>query len=117
MSFHFKQYGIFLKKNQVKSRKKIFGFLPKALIRDMLQSSQEECCMPRGPQGQKRPADPARNALKILKIAIGEIQEKLQEPSEQNIHARAKTLTKAQRSAIARKAAYARWHKVETATE
>ena len=79
--------------------------------------------MPRGPQGQKRPADPARNALKILKIAIGEIQEELQEPSEQNIHvrtrghARAKTLTKAQRSAIARKAAYARWHKVESATE
>ena len=79
--------------------------------------------MPRGPQGQKRPTDPARNALKILKIAIGEIKEELQEPSGQYTHARAggraraKTLTKAQRSAIARKAAYARWHKVETATE
>ena len=79
--------------------------------------------MPRGPQGQKRPADPARNALKILKIATGEIAEELQEPSSQQTHAhaggrtRAKTLTKARRSAIARKAAYARWHKVETATE
>ena len=31
--------------------------------------------------------------------------------------ARAKTLNKAQRSAIAHKAAYARWHKVETSTE
>ena len=79
--------------------------------------------MPRGPQGQKRPADPARNALKILKIATGEIEEKLQEPSEEQTHAwaggctRAKTLTKAQRSEIARKAAYARWHKVETTPE
>jgi hypothetical protein len=79
--------------------------------------------MPRGPQGQKRPTDPARNALKILKIATGEIEEKLQESSEQQTHARAggraraKTLTKAQRSAIARKAADARWHKVEAATE
>ena len=79
--------------------------------------------MSRGPQGQKRPADPARNALKILKIATGEIAEELQEPSEQQTHARAggraraKALTKAQRSAIARKAAQARWHKVEAAPE
>lgn len=79
--------------------------------------------MPTGPQGQKRPSDPARNALKILKIAIGEIEEHLQEPSSPSSHtqagghARAKTLTKAQRSAIARKAAFARWHKATTATE
>jgi hypothetical protein len=79
--------------------------------------------MPRGPQGQKRPIDPARNALKILKIATGEIEEELQKSSEEHPYARAggraraKTLTKAQRSTIARKAAYARWHKVETAPE
>lgn len=79
--------------------------------------------MPRGPQGQQRPTDPARNALKILKIAIGEIKEDLQEPSAQLTHtqagghARAKILTQAQRSAIARKAAHARWHKVDIAPE
>lgn len=79
--------------------------------------------MPRGPQGQKRPADPARNALKILKLATGELTEDLHEPSappthaKAGGHARAKQLTKAQRSAIARKAAHARWHKVDTASE
>ena len=79
--------------------------------------------MPKGPQGQKRPVDAARNALKILKIAIGEIEEELHEPSPQTLHAqagrcaRAKSLTKAERSAIAREAAQARWHKAETATE
>lgn len=76
--------------------------------------------MPKGPQGQKRPADPARNALKILKIATGEIEEALHESpphTKAGGHARAKKLTKAERSAIARKAALARWHKEETATE
>jgi len=75
--------------------------------------------MPTGPQGQKRPADPARNALKILKIATGEIKEDQQAPAYAKAggHARAKKLTKAERSAIARKAALTRWHKAETTTE
>ena len=76
--------------------------------------------MPTGPQGQKRPVDPARNALKILKLAVGELTEGLQEPStpaHAGGRARAKVLTKAQRSAIAKKAAQARWHRVETAPE
>ncbi len=76
--------------------------------------------MPRGPQGQKRPADLSRNALKILKLATGELTEELHEPpayTKAGGHARAKVLTKAQRSAIARKAAYARWHKTDAVTE
>lgn len=79
--------------------------------------------MPTGPQGQKRPADPARCALKILKITIGEIEEGLQESSTQATHAqaggraRAKRLTKDERSAIASKAAHARWHKAGTVAE
>lgn len=79
--------------------------------------------MPTGPQGQKRPADPARNALKILKLATGEIKEHLQEPSfpsphaQAGGHARAKTLTNDERSTIARKAALARWHKADTVAE
>ena len=39
--------------------------------------------MPTGPQGQKRPVEPERNALKILKIATGECEEGLQAPSTQ----------------------------------
>ena len=76
--------------------------------------------MPTGPQGQKRPRDPAQNALKILKIATGEIEEELHEPpayTKAGGHARAKKLTKAERSAIARKAALARWHKTKTTAE
>ncbi len=76
--------------------------------------------MPTGPQGQKRPTDPARNALKILKIATGELTEELHEQTtlaQAGGQARAKTLTKAERSAIARKAALARWHKAEIVTE
>ena len=76
--------------------------------------------MPTGPQGQKRPADVAQNALKILKLATGELTEELHAPpayTKAGGHARAKALTKAERSAIARKAAHARWHKVETAVE
>jgi len=75
--------------------------------------------MPTGPQGQKRPADPARNALKILKIATGEIEEDQQAPAYTKAggHARAKKLTKEERSAIARKAALARWNKTKAETQ
>ena len=31
--------------------------------------------MPRGPQGQKRPADVAGNAVKVMRIATGEEEE------------------------------------------
>jgi len=74
--------------------------------------------MPTGPQGQKRPRDPARNALKILKIATGEIEEDTQLPeAKARGHARAQALTQEHRSAIAKKAAMARWHKAENITE
>jgi hypothetical protein len=79
--------------------------------------------MPRGPQGQKRPGDTVGCAVTVMKIAIGELEETLHEPSgkvrsgQAGSAARAKKLTPAQRSAIARKAAQARWHKGETVTE
>ena len=76
--------------------------------------------MPKGPQCQKRPRDTVRAAIMVARISTGEIEDKLQEPSphaKAGGQARAKSLTKAQRSAIARKAALARWHKVETASE
>ena len=71
--------------------------------------------MPKGPQGQKRPADAIGCAVTVAKIATGELEQELQEPSGRvrsgkvGGQARAKKLTKAQRSAIARKAAQARW--------
>lgn len=77
--------------------------------------------MPKGPQGQKRPADVIGAAIKVAKIATGEIEE--DEPKEEGKDAaavslgkrggkaRAKALTKKQRSEIASKAAASRWSK------
>ena len=69
--------------------------------------------MPRGPQGQHRPADVVGCAVMVARIATGEIEDLT---SIEDIptgaaggRARAKRLTPKQRSAIARKAARARW--------
>ena len=73
--------------------------------------------MPKGPQGQKRPADAIGCAIVVAKIATGEIEDDLQEPSGRvrsgkvGGRARAENLQEAQRSAIAKKAAIARWSK------
>jgi len=74
--------------------------------------------MPKGPKGQKRPADVIGNAVKVMKIATGEESEELTEDGKNKAAqslgkmggaARAKKLTKKQRSEIAKKAAAARW--------
>lgn len=75
--------------------------------------------MPRGPKGQKRPADVIRNAVHVMRIATGEIEESGQTEDGRNEAAvelgrkgglaRAKSMSKARRAAIARKAASARW--------
>ena len=76
--------------------------------------------MPKGPKGQKRPADVIGAAVQIAKIATGEIEEDLGETEDgkdkaavalgrKGGRARADTLSKKQRSEIARKAAKARW--------
>jgi hypothetical protein len=76
--------------------------------------------MPKGPQGQKRPgqkrpADIVGCAVKVAKLATGEITEKLQTPSgkvrsgEAGAKARAERLSKEARTAIAKKATAARW--------
>ena len=71
--------------------------------------------MPKGPQKQKRPADTIGCAIVVAKIATGEITEELQESSGKTRsgkaggRARATKLTKEERSAIAKKAAKARW--------
>ncbi len=72
--------------------------------------------MPRGPQGQKRPAGTIECAVMVAKIATGEIVEEVDGRSAGKIRsgkagakARAEKLSAEQRSAIARKAAASRW--------
>ena len=74
--------------------------------------------MPKGPQGQKRPADVIGTAIKVAQIATGEVEEKIETGKEYarkggliGGKARADKLTPAKRKAIAKKAAKARWNK------
>ena len=73
--------------------------------------------MARGPRGESRPGDAVKCAVQVAKIATGEITEDL--PSEKRNggkaggKARAESLTPARRSHIARRAAQARWSKLE----
>lgn len=70
--------------------------------------------MPRGPQGQKRPADTIAAAIMVAKIATGEIEETPRPSKKVNsgkagAKARNANLSAEQRSAIAKKAAGKRW--------
>jgi hypothetical protein len=72
--------------------------------------------MPRGPQGQKRPADTIGCAVMVAKIATGEIAEEEDQRSAGKIRsgkagakARAEKLTVDERRNIAKRAAAARW--------
>lgn len=78
--------------------------------------------MPRGPKGQKRPANVISNAVRVMQIATGEIDD-VPEKSAKNVaavelgriggQARAKALSARKRSAIASTAANARWTKTQ----
>ena len=71
--------------------------------------------MPKGPQGQKRPADVIGNAVHIARIATGEQEETtLKQPAKRKSglagsKARLESTTAEERVEIARKAANARW--------
>jgi hypothetical protein len=76
--------------------------------------------MPKGPKGQKRPADVISNAVHVMKIATGEIDAEVERKQDSKNsaavelgrmggEARAKKLSKRKRAAIAAKAANARW--------
>jgi len=75
--------------------------------------------MPKGPKGQKRPADVISNAVMVMKIATGEIEESTQTNDGKNKAAvelgrkggtaRAKNLSARRRREIAKRAAGARW--------
>jgi hypothetical protein len=71
--------------------------------------------MPRGPQGQKRPADVIGCAVMVGRIATGDVTEILTNPSgkvrsgKAGSKARAEKLSQEERAVIAKKAAAQRW--------
>ena len=75
--------------------------------------------MPRTPKGHKRPADVISNAVTIMKIATGEIDESgttedgrskaAVELGRKGGLARAKSLSAKKRTEIAKRAAHSRW--------
>jgi len=73
--------------------------------------------MPKGPKGQKRPADVIGNAVKVMRIATGEESEDAPVKSAAATlgslggKARAANLSQKKRSEIAKKAAAKRWGK------
>jgi hypothetical protein len=75
--------------------------------------------MPKGPQGQKRPADVVGNAVLVGRIATGEVEDTGATPATDHHSrggkaggaARAAKLTPEQRSEIAKRAAAKRWER------
>jgi hypothetical protein len=75
--------------------------------------------LPKGPQGQKRPADVTQNAVLVMKIATGEAKE-IQPADKKTVRAaagkkggtaRAAKMDGERRTEIAKKAAKTRWSK------
>ena len=77
--------------------------------------------MPRGPRGERRPADMIGCAVAVAKISVGEAEDDRYSASGRRRsgltggRARADALTGDQRKEIARRAASARWNKGEAA--
>ncbi len=79
--------------------------------------------MPKGPKGEKRPADVIANAVKVMKIATGEIEEDIAMPEKEGKDpaavsmgkrggkAPAEKMTPQRRAEIARRAAEKRWNR------
>jgi len=77
--------------------------------------------MPRGPKGERRPADVIGNAVQVMRLATGQIPDDVPSPEDEGKsaaavelgrlggRARAKKMSKKQRTAAARNAAKARW--------
>lgn len=77
--------------------------------------------MPRGPRGERRPADVIGNAVHVMRIATGQISDDIPRPEDEGKDpaavalgrrggkARAQALGKRRRMEIAKKAAQARW--------
>lgn len=79
--------------------------------------------MPKGPKGQKRPADVIGNAVRVMEIATGQREEECEPESDKNQaaaelgrkggKARSKSMSPEKRREIAQKAAAARWKRAD----
>lgn len=76
--------------------------------------------MPKGPKGEKRPADVIGAAVLVAKIATGEVEDTVEDDGKDKAaqslgskggKARAESMTPERRAEIARKAAAKRWQK------
>jgi hypothetical protein len=72
--------------------------------------------MPKGPRGEKRPADSVARAIMVAKIATGEVEDEREELASAAAQlgskggkARAANMTPERRKEIAKKAAEKRW--------
>lgn len=72
--------------------------------------------MPKGPRGEKRPADAVGRAIMVARIATGEVEDEREELASAAAQlgskggkARAEKLSPEKRAEIARKAAEKRW--------
>jgi hypothetical protein len=77
--------------------------------------------MPRGPKGERRPADVIDNAVHVMRIATGQIEDEIPTPESEGKDpaavalgrrggkARAEGMSAKRRKEIARRAAKARW--------
>ena len=82
--------------------------------------------MPRGPRGEKRPADVIGMSVRVMRIATGEETEDLETDRVKSAaallgarggKARAAKMAPAQRTEIAKKAAAKRWRKLDPPQE
>jgi len=86
------------------------------IVSSIYAHSKEGALMPKGPQGQQRPADAIGCAVMVGKIATGEVEE-TPRPSNRvrsghaGAKARAAKLTSEERRQIAQRAAGVRWEK------
>jgi hypothetical protein len=79
--------------------------------------------VPRGPKGERRPADVIGNAVHVMRVLTGEIEDTIPTPESEGKDpaavalgrkggkARAEGLSKKRRKEIAQKAAEKRWRK------
>ena len=76
--------------------------------------------MPKGPKGEKRPADVISNAVKVMRIATGEERDDTPDDGKDKAavslgrkggKARAKSMSPERRAEIAKNAAKLRWSK------
>ena len=79
--------------------------------------------MPRGPKGEKRPADVIGNAVRIMQIAIGEVEDNAPDDGKDKAaqvlgakggRKRAANMSPERRAEIAKAAAAKRWQKVDS---